>query len=289
MDSKRAKAPAVGKPIGPCVLIIEDHPLVAKAVIALFTSQQDFPEVFVENSLDLGLAKVSQHEASRPFDLVLLDLGLPGHSGLSAFWSFREECPSVPVAVFSGEDSPQLMRQLLKGGAKGFIPKSMDPDQMIGAIRLIMAGGVFVPMETLENDFPRTESSDSDSSTVIAARSLADAPSQNHEVKSIDPIMEIILAMPPRRRDVLRLMAEGYSNKEICRAHDVTMNTVKTHVTLIFSTLMLSSRQELMMLLVQHDLLPKLKAQLGSEGHPDSDLSKKGLPNAPRHSAWPLQ
>ena len=275
--------------MGSRVLIIEDHPLVAKGVVELFTTQQDLSEVFVENSLELGLAKLNEYAANQPIDLVLLDLGLPGHSGLSAFWSFREQSPAVPVAVFSAEDNPQTMRLLLKGGARGFIPKTMDPDQMLGALRLMLGGGIFVPMESLGDDPLQNGTTDMQAPSPLTNLTHADALLRDVAGKSLDPLLATILAMPPRRRDVLRLMAGGYSNKEICRAHGVSMNTVKTHVTLIFSTFNLKSRQELMMLLMTHNLLPKLREQSGSDGHPNSESPTKGTPSAPRHSAWPLQ
>jgi DNA-binding NarL/FixJ family response regulator len=288
MDSKRTKSPSSGTGLGPSLLIIEDHPLVAKGVVALFTSQPGLPEVSVESSLELGISRLNEQAGTRPFDLVLLDLGLPGHSGLSAFWSFREQCPVVPVAVFSGQDDPRLMRQLLKGGAKAFIPKSLAPEQILGAVRLVLAGGVFVPMETLESDRPEPTVSDPHAPPALT-QDIDGEASHSSNAEKIDPLLETILAMPPRRRAVLHLIADGYSNKEICRAHDVSLNTVKTHVTLIFGTLMVSSRHELMMLLMQHHLLPKLRNPSALDLAEVPGSPKSGRPGAPRHSAWPLQ
>jgi DNA-binding NarL/FixJ family response regulator len=275
--------------VGSKILIIEDHPMIANGMVALFTSKSNLPKIFVEDSLKQGISKVKDDSTTGPFDLVLLDLGLPGHFGLSAFWSFREHCPEVPVAAFSGMNDPEQMRQLLRGGARGFVPKSLAPDLILGAVQLMLSGGVFIPIESLDARTDQISSDDPLQSRPLKSETFVSVADPHNGINNLDPLLETIMLMPPRRRDVLRLLAEGYSNKEICRAQGVSLNTVKTHVALIYSGLMLNSRHELMLLLMKHQLLPKLREKVGSEPHPTLASTRQGPQGAPLHSAWPLK
>ena len=147
-----------------------------------------------------------------PPDLVLLDLGLPGCRGLDALSRFRREFPKLPLVVLSGDCDRGTILGALDAGAVGFIPKTSKPDVMIAALKVVAAGGTYVPPEALEG---------------VDARSQA-------------------LDLTERQRDVLRLILKGYNNERIATELAIAPNTVKQHAHAVFAALGVSTRAEAM-------------------------------------------
>ena len=121
------------------VLIVDDHALFRSGLKLLLSGLSDdarFDEVAsVEEALAAGVAP----------DLVLLDLNLRGVSGLDAMARMREALPDASIVVLSGEEDPGLIRAAIEAGASGFIPKASTAEVMIGALRLVLAGGIYLP------------------------------------------------------------------------------------------------------------------------------------------------
>ncbi|MEB2320733.1 MAG: response regulator transcription factor [Pseudomonadota bacterium] len=163
-------------------------------------------------------------------DLVLLDLGIPGHHGLSALWTLREQFPAQPVAIFSADCEPATIQAALASGASGYLPKHSSASVIQRALGLILAGGTYVPVDALAAPVPPA------SAQPAAARPAAAAP----EAGAPDP-----LALPTRQREIVELVAQGLSNKAICRQLNISPNTVKTHLATIFETLGVRSRYEI--------------------------------------------
>src|SRR4051812_12130773 len=120
------------------ILVVDDHPLIVSAM-GLALAQLD-ERIDVQSASDLHTAVNLAKE--RAFDLVILDLGLPGVSGVEALQRFREACPALPVVVYSGASDPASINAALDLGAMGFIPKTAGKDILLGALRLIVSGGV---------------------------------------------------------------------------------------------------------------------------------------------------
>ncbi|HEY7944764.1 MAG TPA: response regulator transcription factor, partial [Casimicrobiaceae bacterium] len=142
----------------------------------------------------------------------------------------RDRYPTVPLIVLSGTDTPADVRSVLRAGAAGFIPKTAMARLMLQAIRLVLAGGQYLPpqlMQALDTDLPPPAGG--------AAPARADAPGS--------PSAQGPLAMlSPRQREVFALLARGLSNKLIARELDVTEGTVKSHVATIFDVLNVHNR-----------------------------------------------
>ena len=125
------------------VLLVDDHPIIHETMRAIVRSVQ--PDAIFHGQFDLaaGLA-----EAGRlpELELVLVDLALPGCTGMDAFFRFRTALPRVRIAVISATDDADKVRAALLAGAAGYLPKTLLPKKMAEAIRMMLAGGVYSPL-----------------------------------------------------------------------------------------------------------------------------------------------
>lgn len=128
------------------ILVVDDHPLMVSAM-GLALGQLD-QRADVQSAADLEAAMALAKQAR--FDLVILDLGLPGVSGVQALQRFRETYPDLPVVVYSGASDSASISAALDLGAMGFIPKTAGKDILLGALRLIVSGGVYIPVEAMK-------------------------------------------------------------------------------------------------------------------------------------------
>lgn len=195
---------------GPFIAIADDHPIVRAALRS--TLEALGPGTRFVEAADVGetLALAGQFP---DLDLLLMDLNMPGMRGLDAVRAVRERAPQLPVAVVSAEHQPGVADALLALGVAGFIPKSDSSAVIVSAVRLVLAGGVYVPPHLLNG------------------RTVA-APSATGQLDTLTA----------RQRDVLRLLAQGKSNKAIARELGVTEGTVKVHLLAVFRTLEVRNR-----------------------------------------------
>ncbi len=153
---------------------------------------------------------------------------MPGMQSVESIQFLCNNWPDVPIVVVSVKEEMHLIRQALRAGATGYIPKSSSPDVTLNAIRLVLSGGIYIPPDALE------------------LRSFADdegdrkpvSKSVGHENGNADAILT------PRQVDVLDLIAEGKSNQEIGEELGLTAGTVKMHLTRIYKTLGAKSRTD---------------------------------------------
>jgi DNA-binding NarL/FixJ family response regulator len=127
------------------ILVVDDHPLMAEALELAMRALDRATQVQVAGSLQAALALAK----SGGFDLCLLDLGLPDCSGLEALSRMRAALPALPVVVVSGTDDTRYVLAALDLGAMGYIPKTSPRDVLLGAVRLVAAGGIYLPAEAL--------------------------------------------------------------------------------------------------------------------------------------------
>jgi DNA-binding NarL/FixJ family response regulator len=202
--------------------IIDDHPLVFEALQAIV-------KTIGEDSSVKGFGTLHAFEEARAlgesFDLVLLDLGIPGFTGLQALERIRTQQPDMPVVVLSASDAREVVLQALELGAMGFIPKSARRDVLVRALELVLSGGIYIPPQALHEGG-------------IAARSA----SSRGVAESRAP--GTLGSLTPRQLDVLQLLVQGMPNKVICRELDLSPNTVKSHVSAIFRALDANNRTE---------------------------------------------
>ena len=202
------------------VLLVDDHALFREGLKFLLRSLDAALEVMEAGNC----AKALELAAAAVFDLVLLDLKMPGIEGLDALAALRSAIPAVPLVVLSGVDDPAVVRAAIECGAMGFIPKSSTPEVMIQALRLVLAHGVYLPPTVLASGGP-------------GATSASAAPKSNGR-------QAVLSGLTPRQMDVLRCVIQGKSNKIIARELDVSEGTVKAHLSSVLRALDARNRTE---------------------------------------------
>ena len=207
------------------ILVVDDHPLIREALRHILSDLDGSLDLLEAEDCAAGIGLADQHP---DLDLILLDLSLPGSSDLSALELFRSRFPAIPVVVVSAHDEHNLVLGALDAGAMGFIPKTSSKDLMINALRLVLAGGVYVPPQALPSaDAPSTQGNPRPARPGAAA-----------------PVTPSDLGLTERQVDVLELMLQGKPNKLICRALNLAEGTVKIHVTAILKALNASNRTQ---------------------------------------------
>ena len=154
--------------------------------------------------------------ATPDLDLVLLDLAMPGMDGLAGLRTLRARRPALPVVILSASEEALDVRRAIESGAMGFIPKASSSGVMLGALRLVLSGGVYLPPAYLERS--------------RAGMTPITAPSAD------------TLGLTARQHDVLRLLGQGQSNKEIARVLGLAEGTVKLHISAILRALGVANR-----------------------------------------------
>jgi DNA-binding NarL/FixJ family response regulator len=201
-------------------LVADDHPLLREA-LAQVLREIDRGVVAREAADGPAVRRCLDEDAD--FDLILLDLCLPGVHGLELFEEIRRDHPMRPVVVLSGLDDPGIVRAVLAGGAVGFIPKSSSHAVMVGALRLILAGGRYLPPELIPD---------------LDDGALASTGATRKPLSVVD------LGLTARQREVLVYLAQGKSNKQICRELGLAEPTVKIHVSAVLKALKVTTRTQ---------------------------------------------
>ncbi len=202
------------------MLLVDDHPLLRGGMR------------FLLRSLDAGLemdeastcTEALELAAARSYDLVLLDLNMPGLNGLDALDALRDAVPGTPLVVLSGEENPRVVRAAVEHGAMGFIPKSSTPEVLVQALQLVLAQGVYLPPAVLEAARPVS------SPVASSAQSAATG--------------SVLSGLTPRQMEVLRCVIKGKPNKAIARELHLSEGTVKAHLSAVFLALGAHNRTE---------------------------------------------
>ena len=124
------------------VLVVEDNPLIQKLIPAVLEKALGAVQVSAARSLEEAFAILAHQESP---ELAILDLGLPGHSGVDTLRRFRWKFPDIPVVVFSVTEDAASVRVARQLGAVAYIPKSLNADQMVEVLKKVVAGGTFFP------------------------------------------------------------------------------------------------------------------------------------------------
>jgi DNA-binding NarL/FixJ family response regulator len=215
------------------ILLVDDHTLFREALLHVLR-QFDSTAVVIEAATAREAIRLAAHY--HDLDLILLDLTLPGLNGLSAMPELHELRPMVPLVILSASEDSVDVRQALEAGAMGYIPKSSSSREMINALRLVLAGEVYVPPAMLAAlEGPEAVSVQAAGATV--------------EDGGAD-------GLTPRQLEVLRLMGQGFSNKGICKCLNVAEGTVKLHVTAVMRALNTCNRTQAVIEATRRGLLP---------------------------------
>lgn len=207
------------------ILLIDDHPLFREGVALLLQPLVEGLETWEAGSCEEAFALLVQRGG---VDLIMIDLGLPGLSGLEGLDRLRRDHPEVPVVVMSSADDKDTVLAALDAGAMGFIPKSSTSQVMLGALRLILAHGIYLPPSAFLGG-----------RTITAAAPLpAQSPPPATGRRPVD------LGLTPRQSDVLHLLLQGKPAKLIGRQLNLSLSTVKAHTSAVLRSLNVTTRTQ---------------------------------------------
>ena len=209
------------------VLIADDHPLFRDAMRHVMASAVE----------DVTCIEVKDFNEAREFlqnddtfDLLLLDLNMPGMNGFTGMLELRETIPEIPMVIVSASEEPDIIQRAMTCGAMGYITKSALKDEMVAAIHKVLAGGIVRPNDAAKPKRPSTRDTE---------------------------LMECLGSLTKRQGAVLSLLAKGKSNKQIAFELDVTNTTVKAHITAILRKLKVTSRTQAVIVARQLDGLKR--------------------------------
>lgn len=214
------------------LLVVEDHTLVREGLVQTLHQLDEEISVFEAANFPFACQLLEQ---GHDFDLVLLDLGLPGTDGMTCLATLRKQYPTMPVVIVSAHDDAPTINRALKNGASGFVPKSYSCERLIGALRDVIDGRIFTPDRALPVDF----------GTAPPAASQR-KPGQSASAEDF--------GLTERKAEILSLIVRGKSNREIAAHLDLTEGTVKIHITSIFKSLGVSSRTQALVAVAKHGI-----------------------------------
>jgi two-component system response regulator NreC len=209
------------------LLLVDDHEIVRAGLRMLFMAEPDMEIVGEAGSAEEALRAVRKVKP----DVVLMDVAMPGMSGIEATRRIKEADPGVAVLALTMHEDEQYFFEMLNAGASGYIPKRAAPDDLVSAIHVVSQGNVFLYptlAKLLVKDFiQRTESGEDSAAEVLT----------------------------PREREVLTYIAEGHTNREIAEELVISHKTVDRHRENIMRKLNLHSRVELVKYAIEKGLI----------------------------------
>jgi DNA-binding NarL/FixJ family response regulator len=202
------------------VLLVDDHQLLRSSLRVRLDIEEGITPVGEAGTAEDAVVRARSLQP----DVVLLDLILPGRSGYDVIPELRQVSPQAKVLMLSSQTQPSSIRQAIFAGASGYVPKRASDAELIQAIRAVAAGGRYVSPE-------------------LGVRLVA-----ADESPALDPISD-------RERDVLHLLALGYTNHEIGKKLYVSLRTVESHRAHIMRKLGLESRAQLVLFALSTGLI----------------------------------
>lgn len=198
------------------ILLVDDHTLFREGMRFLLQGLAEIITITESDSTESALEFLD--ELSEPLDFILLDLNLGATSGIESLEQVRGKAPDVPIIVLSAEQDAIIIRQCIDAGAMGFISKSSSHAELLAAIQLILAGGIYLPRD-------------------VTLGHTTDTQPQK-------PESDILAGLSNRQREVLRYLLQGKPNKTISSEMNISLNTIKTHLSAIFRELGARNRTE---------------------------------------------
>jgi len=205
--------------------LADDHALVRDGIGYLLKGINENNIILESATLDEVVCIIKDNN---DIDLLLLDLVMPGMDGVSSITHLRKISPNLPIAILSFTEDERIVRQALNLGANGFIPKSTSRDEIIRAIDVISTGEIYMP------------------------EALSRYSSQHDDTREMN---KNHFNLTPRQKEVLIMIAEGATNKEVGRKLNLSEATVRNHASAIFKILKTSNRTQAVRIAKEYGLL----------------------------------
>lgn len=205
------------------ILLVDDHALFRDGMRYVLQQLPEAVEILEAGNFADGMKIAMQHPE---LDLALLDLNMPGSEGPVSIRIFHQRYPHIPVVVVSAEEGRGYMEKVMSYGAMGFISKNSTAPVMLGALNLVLSGGIYVPPQMLRQ------------ASMIVEKEKEDEPVDRRSLHTNKH------GLTQRQMQVLKHLVAGLSNKEIAEAVHLAEGTVKIHVAAVYQTLRVSNRME---------------------------------------------
>jgi two-component system, NarL family, response regulator NreC len=206
------------------VLVVDDHAVVRAGLRRVLDAEPDIETVAEAPDAERAVFEALEHAP----DVILLDIMLPGKSGIEGMPAIQQAVPAAKVLVLSMQDDPRYVREAFDAGASGYVLKEAADTEVVGAVRAVAAGQQYLH-------------------PTLGARLVAADVEQRKRAQA-DPLSE-------REREVLRLLALGHTNQEIAKLLFISVRTAETHRAHIMQKLHLSTRAELVRQALSEGLL----------------------------------
>ena len=203
------------------ILLVDDHALFRDGMRYVLQQLPEEVEILEAGNFHDGLKLAMQHPE---LDLALLDLNMPGSEGPISIRFFHQRYPHIPVVVVSGEEGRGYMEKAMSYGAMGFVCKSSGAAVMLGALNLVLSGGVYIPPQLL--------------------RQYGEITGKEPDITDRRSLHTNEYGLTQRQMQVLTHLAAGLSNKEIAEAIHLAEGTIKIHVAAVYQTLRVNNRME---------------------------------------------
>ncbi|MGH2499739.1 MAG: response regulator [Candidatus Limnocylindria bacterium] len=210
------------------VLLVDDHELVRQGVAAMLGKADD---ITVVGEARTGREAIESTRRELP-DVVLMDVRMPDMDGLEATRQIKQERPRTAVIMVTMHDNPAYLREAVRAGAAGYLLKDVSRDDLVDAIRQVSSGGAFIESQMLRGMLS--------------------------EMKPSAPNPQAARNLTKREREILALVAEGMSNREIAERLVLSPETVKSHVAAILEKLSVSDRTQAAIYAVRNGLVEGL-------------------------------
>jgi DNA-binding NarL/FixJ family response regulator len=210
------------------VLIADDHAIVREGVRAVLTLSDDM--TVVGEAAD-GLEAIEMARRLSP-DVIVMDIAMPGLGGLEATLEIRKDNPQAKILVLSQYEDREYIRRFLKAGVSGYVLKKAAGSELTSAIRAVYKGGLVLDPE-------------------VAREAMREQVGPATPGSAADPYE----SLTDREKQVLKLVAEGHSNKEVAELLDISVKTAMSHREHIMQKLDLHSRTELIRFAIQHGVI----------------------------------
>jgi two-component system, NarL family, nitrate/nitrite response regulator NarL len=212
------------------ILVVDDHPLVLDAAANALRGSGTAQAVDCVTSLQEAR---KQLERGLAYALVVLDLKLQDADKLQGLLALREDYPDLPVLVFSAEDAPEVIAGAFENGARGYVPKSQPMEMLVNAVRMVLAGGTYIPPQALR---------------VLGIELRATHPAATTKEFELPHLS-------PRQTDVFRLLLQGMPNKIIASRLGMAEGTVRAHLNSLFRSLQVHNRAQAILRARQYGLI----------------------------------
>jgi len=230
------------------VLLVDDHTLVRNGLAHLVRSCVKDAEVTEAGSAEEA-TKILQET---PHAVALVDIRMPGHTGLDLLEQVRQTWPELPVIMLTNYDNPEYVKAAMASGAAGYLLKDATPADLTQAITVALSGaGNVLSARAISNLFEEAKASEGTGSE-----------SNGQSPRSVEA------RLTRRETEILELLAAGHSNREISKRLFLSEKTVKAHLATVFRKLGVSNRTQAAMAAVSMGLGPAFPRPIGIQAHP---------------------